>query len=185
MEQVLFDRAIDIQFNQTPLRVNYFLRATFDVFGGQQNGLLGVVSLNYMILVFGVHTGTVNLKIVRTDEEPQLDAYWEEVVEASWTMPADSKLTVDDNFVNTFCAPVQLPAGTYRVRFCAKNFGVAEAWWAEGWGTGRGLDEYVGPTEQYELTFWPAPWAPDQVLKVKSPRAAGMHRWAQSLPKPA
>jgi hypothetical protein len=172
-----------ISFSQAALRVNDFLKVSFDVFRGQSNGLLGVLSPNHLMLGFGVHTGTVKLKIVLTEQAFPIDTQWEEAVEASWTMPANSTLALEDNFIDSSTVPVALPAGSYRLRYCAKDYGVAEAWWADG--ADRGLDEYIGPMEEYELTFWPAPWAPDQVLKVKSPRAEGMHRWARSLPKPA
>ncbi len=69
--------------------------------------------------------------------------------------------------------PLPLPAADYWVRYCAR-----------GMQHGSDLDTSQDPdrpADSYSLTFWPAPPAPDQVVKQTSDIAAYWHATARSL----
>jgi hypothetical protein len=52
-------------------------------FGGQRNGLCGAAIPGNLLLLTGLHTGTVGLTVELHDDPPALDDSWEEIVEAS------------------------------------------------------------------------------------------------------
>ena len=69
--------------------------------------------------------------------------------------------------------PLPLPAGNYRARYCTR-----------GMQDGSDLDTSQDPgqpTDSYSLAFWPAPPAPDQIVKQTSDIAAYWHVTARSL----
>lgn len=63
--------------------------------------------------------------------------------------------------------PLDLPARSYRVRFSAKRMDLANSV--------DSLPNDAPPIDSYLLTFWPAPPAPDRIVKVTSRTAAQWH----------
>lgn len=126
-------------------------------FSGQVNGLLGAGVPGALVLVTGTACGDVGLRIVVHESEPPIGAEWEDVVEASFA-PAGPEVNVAGPMSNVVCV-MELSPGDYRARW-----------------SGRGMDEAydltVGPDEPlvdvFELAFWPAPPAPDAVLRRDS-----------------
>ncbi|MBK6651136.1 MAG: hypothetical protein IPG42_16505 [Betaproteobacteria bacterium] len=72
---------------------------------GQVNGILGAAVPTILFLTFGLHTGDVYLTLKVAQEPPPVDDSWEEIVEASFTMPAQVELGLrdwDGTFGNPF-----------------------------------------------------------------------------------
>jgi hypothetical protein len=148
---------------------------TFDPCGehtdGQVNGLLGAKDPAGLFLTFGLNTGGVFLRVNISDSKPPLDQLWEEVVEASFNMPEARELVLVE-WGGGDCTFIPLQPGSYRVRYCAKNFRVAE-------DTGKFVSDDGKFIEQYELTFWPESMRDDEIIKVTSPSADYWHKEAQ------
>jgi hypothetical protein len=135
---------------------------------GQRNGLCGGAEPGAISLITGLHTGRVPLTVRWYDREPAVEPEWEEVVEASFAIQ-DPEL-----WLHTFDwgAELVLPeVGSLRARYC-----------------GSGLDEahrYDEPgADRYLLAIWPAPPAPDVIVRQTSAYAAYWHRAAQETRQP-
>jgi hypothetical protein len=127
-------------------------------FAGQRNGLLGAAEAGALRFITGKADGDIGLSVRVAGNEPQLDESWEECVEASFS-PATPVVALFDWDGNVL---TEIPLGeqTYRVRY-----------------TARGMDEVDSGTvmDEYGLWFWPAPAAPDAVIKQTSKSAAYWH----------
>lgn len=137
---------------------------------GQSNGICGASVPGGLMLMAGLHTGIVGLTVEVLDTEPRLSDEWEEVVEVSFQFLAPG-VVLRDWDGNKVC-DIPLVNRSYRVRFSAKNYGVAE-------DLGRFEDE--DPMEKYLLQFWPAPAAPDVVIRQTRERASYWHEYASGL----
>ena len=140
--------------------------------GGQVNGICGAAVPGMMALTTGLHTGSVPLVVEALDVSPTADGDWDDIVEVSFvTDDANLALSAFDD-----TAEFQLPAaGTYRVRYCASGMDAAHS-------ATRMPDEPV--IDRYRLTFWPAPAAPDAIVRQTSEMAAYWHRVARDTPAP-
>ncbi len=122
------------------------------------------------MLTTGLHHGEVGFTIDILDGPPPLDDTWEEIVEASyWNESGDLVLA---DFYGYIRHQFSLePDKEYRLRFCGRGF-----------EKGAELDTNVGPepVDFYSLAFWPAPLAPDTIVKQTSAGAAYWHEAAQS-----
>ncbi|MEZ0581258.1 hypothetical protein [Nocardioides sp. MH1] len=119
---------------------------------GQRNGLLGAQASHQLSMMTGLHTGEVPFEIEWHPDQPDVDASWQDVVEASVEFTeSDALLSSFEEFVG-----IELPAtGWYRARYCAT-----------GMDEGRELDtpdEDESAPDRYLLQIWPAPQAPDEV----------------------
>ena len=130
-------------------------------FRGQNNGLCGAVAPYSMFLVTGTHTGIVGFTLDILAAAPPLDDTWEEIVEVSFLVGAHGFVIEDwDGDRVATAAP---PAGSYRARYCAR-------------GMDQGHDNDEGDlVDFYSLAIWPAPPAPDAVLKQTSESAKYWH----------
>jgi hypothetical protein len=130
----------------------------FAAFVGQRNGLLGAAEDAQLRLITGAADGDVSFSVHVVESEPQLDGSWEDCVEASFTprTPAVGFFDWDGNVV------FEIPLGdeTYRVRYAARAMDAGSA--------GTEMDSYA-------LWFWPAPPAPDAIVKQTSESAAYWH----------
>ena len=138
---------------------------------GQANGLCGAAIPGQLFLVFGTHTGHVHLSIRICSDEPTLSEEWEEVVEVPFSPPTGTEVGFVD-WNREVWAPVPLLPGTYRARYSAKNFRLAEL-------GDQDFDPSGECVERYELVFWPAPIRADAILKVTSLHAKYWHEVAQ------
>lgn len=135
---------------------------------GQANGLCGAVFDRRLAMVTGLHTGDVPLRIEWHRDEPGLDAAWEDVVEASLDVASlDGRLTSFEDG-----ADLSFPqTGWHRARYCVA-----------GMDEGNGLDtpnhEELVP-DRYLLQLWPAPAAPDEIVRESSAIAGYWHRVAR------
>lgn len=143
-------------------------------FAGQRVGLCGAAAPGALWLTTGLHTGLVPLRAELHDEPPPLDAAWEEAVEVSFT-PAGLDVWLS-GWAGQSAWPLPLEPVGYRVRYCAAGFTAGHT--ADTRRSGEPeLDRYL-------LQFWPAPPAPDRLLRETSPHAASWHRYARGLPPP-
>jgi len=141
-------------------------------FAGQRNGLCGAAVPGTLFLLTGLHTGEVGFTAEVHETEPAAgDA--EDVVEASFRAEGPARLVTwggSDRW------ELELAPGDYRVRYSGT-----------GMDAGRELDTRVDGEPQrdrYLLQFWPAPPAPDEVVKQSSQVAAYWHDFARKLPPP-
>ena len=173
--QTAFEGTVSVDYGQAYLHLQGTADYSGEVRQGQINGLLGAAVPTALFLTFGLHTGEVKLTIKITDAPPSLDDYWEEAVEASFTMPKSAVLGLAD-WEGELWHPVPLAPGTYRVRYTARRFGEAE--------NAPTSDDDADPIEQYEVTFWPAAMAPDSILKATRPAAKYWHDVAARSARP-
>jgi hypothetical protein len=135
-----------------------------DATRGQRNGLCGAALPGELHLITGLHTGDVGVRIELHSDEPALGDEWEEAVEATFAT------TSEDLTLSSFddrCGPIDLPPGTYRVRYCAR-------------GLQHGhevdvLDPGATPVDHYLLQFWPG-GGPERILRQSGAAAAYWHR---------
>ncbi|MDQ0788657.1 hypothetical protein [Streptomyces sp. B3I8] len=145
-----------------------------EVFAGQTGGLCGAAVPGTLFLLTGLHTGHVGFTVEIHDEAPALDPAWEDVVEVSFRPASERTLLVQ--WAGEGSWPLDLPETDHRVRYCAR-----------GMDAGRDLDTRVGEEPQvdsYLLQFWPAPPAPDRVVRQTSAVAEYWHEFARELPPP-
>ncbi|AKZ59682.1 hypothetical protein SAM23877_6637 [Streptomyces ambofaciens ATCC 23877] len=142
---------------------------------GQANGLCGAAVPGHLLLVTGLHTGRVGLTVEVHGAAPPLDDGWEDVVEASFR-PASASTVVLPPGDGPLCALDLLPTD-HRVRYCGRGMDRVRE-------EERAVREDGPPVDHYLLQFWPAPPAPDLVVRQTSHSAAHRHRHARGLPPP-
>jgi hypothetical protein len=140
-----------------------------DAFRRQTNGLCGAAVPGKLWLITGLHTGNVGFTADIFDTPPVIDDAWEEIVEVSFSVSpyAESIGIVEWEGDNNGFHPLPLEPGTYRVRYCGR-------------GMDKGHDADMSPADgtlidHYNLAFWPAPPADDQIIKQTSQTAAYSH----------
>lgn len=147
----------------------------WDTRAGQRNGLCGAAVPGHLFLTTGLHTGRVGLTVEVHEEEPPVAEVWEEVVEVSF-LPASPRTSVFPWGDGELCA-AELAETDHRVRYCARGMEVdpdAESAVLDG----------GPPVDHYLLQFWPAPPAPDQIVRQTSRKAAYWHGVARKVPPP-
>jgi len=135
---------------------------------GQTNGLCGAKLDHRLAMVTGLHTGNIPLRIEWYPAEPAMDPKWEDVVEASLDITSTDGMLVsfeDD-------AELEFPqTGWHRARYCAA-----------GMDAGSDLDtldeDELAP-DRYLLQLWPAPAAPDAIVRETSKIASYWHSVAR------
>ncbi|MER6566113.1 hypothetical protein ABT288_07930 [Streptomyces sp. NPDC001093] len=145
-----------------------------EAFAGQCSGLCGAAIPGTLWLTTGLHTGDVGFTVEVHDEAPPVDPDWEDVVEVSFRPLSDDTELVLWGGEGSW--ELDLEAADYRVRYCAKGMDAAQE-----------EDTRLGGEPQldcYLLQFWPAPAAPDRVVRQTSRMAAYWHDYARRLPPP-
>ncbi|WP_030380455.1 MULTISPECIES: hypothetical protein [unclassified Streptomyces] len=143
-------------------------------FAGQTAGLCGAAVPGALFLETGLHSGHVGFTVEIHDEPPTLDPTWEDVVEVSFH-PASARTYLVE-WAGRDSWALDLPETDHRVRYCARGMDAAR-------DTDTRLDEEP-QVDSYLLQFWPAPPAPDRVLRQTSRSAARSHDSARRLPPP-
>ena len=160
---VLFDDDVFPEYHRFELR-NPSADPGGDGCGGQVNGILGAAEPGKLVVQTGKHTGYVPLRIERHEAEPPPEPNWTEVVEASFTSVED-ELAIDPN------RAIRWSEGFFRVRMCAVHYH-------------HEFDEEADEPERFLMQFWPAPPAPDRIVRQTSRYAASEHARAQATPPP-
>jgi hypothetical protein len=135
-----------------------------EAFVGQVNGLCGGAVGGTLFMVTGTHTGSIPVRVVVEDVAPPLGE-WEEIVEVAFR-PAGPRAALM-GWASDPSVCFDLPAATYRVR-----------WSASAMDAGRRqdvADEASPAPDRYELAFWPAPAAPDAIVRRTGQAAAYWH----------
>ncbi|SDP49917.1 hypothetical protein SAMN04489867_2669 [Pedococcus dokdonensis] len=135
---------------------------------GQANGLAGAQVPHQLGMVTGLHTGGLPLVVTWSETAPEVEDEWQDVVEVS------VELTTPELTIATFdhaygCEVPQ--AGWHRARYCASAMD-------EGQELDTLEDGETAP-DRYLLQLWPAPQAPDAVLREGSETAAEWHAVAR------
>jgi hypothetical protein len=142
-------------------------------FAGQVNGLCGVGIAGRLWLVTGLHTGVVRCTVERHDDEPAVPSSgWNEVVEASF-VPAGLPMWLIGCMGEEGVVLPLAPGVPHRVRYCAAGFDAGKA------ADVRSADEPV--VDRYLIQFWPAPVAPDAVLRQTGEESAYWHEHARGI----
>ncbi|MFW6691914.1 hypothetical protein [Streptomyces sp. MAR4 CNX-425] len=178
-------------------------RKAWDPRAGQRNGLCGAAVPGHLLLTTGTHTGRVGLTVEVHEAEPPVGKRWEEVVEVSFR-PASPRMSLFPWGDGELCA-AELAETDHRVRYCARGMDAAadaEAADVEDDLSGANQDQdhdqdhhpaadpkaaladVAPPADHYLLQFWPAPPAPERIVRETSRRAAYWHRVARKLPAP-
>ncbi|MFI1368694.1 hypothetical protein [Streptomyces griseochromogenes] len=145
-----------------------------EAFAGQSGGLCGAAVPGALWLTTGLHTGYVGFTAEVHDQAPPPEAGWEDVVEVSFRpASADSALV---QWAGEDSWDLDLEETDYRVRYSAKGMDEANR-------QDTRLDEDP-QLDCYLLQFWPAPPAPDRVVKETSAIAAYWHDYARRQPPP-
>ncbi|WP_432510904.1 hypothetical protein [Kineococcus sp. SYSU DK001] len=135
-------------------------------FAGQVNGLAGGQLPGHLTLLVGVHTGDVGLRVLLCEQAPPVGQEWEDVVEAPFT-PQWPEAVLAGCLSDAVC-DLYLDQPSYRAR-----------WSARGIDAGRDADVVMADeplVDHYELVLWPAPPAPDAIVRVGSQTARYRHR---------
>jgi hypothetical protein len=172
--QVIYDDVVPVDYGYLGLGPEHvYEQHLLESRGGQRNGLCGAQVPGQLSMVTGLNMGRVPLRAEVHDEPPPLGDEWEDVVEVSFE-PVDAPYTLT---AFGFGVRVALPVpGTYRVRWGAFGMDAAHA---------HGIPEDGGTApDRYLLQLWPAPWAPDVVVREASANAAYWHSVAAETPPP-
>ena len=172
--KIAFEGTVSSHYGQAYVHLRDTFDLAEDVRANQSNGLLGAAQPTALFLTFGLHTGDVKLLVAIADTQPKIDQSWEEIVEASFTMPPNEEVGLAD-WGGSLWKLIPLEPGEYRVRYCARGFGQGKLLLED--------DSPAPPLEQYELTFWKAPLAADRIVKVTRPAAQYWHDVAQGKRK--
>lgn len=173
---LLLDREVSVHYGQMYAESagHEFQGGMAASFQGQVNGLCGAAVPGFLFLLTGTHTGRVGLAVELHRREPVLDDRWEDVVEVSFGLDGDGLTLTEWGGGGSY--PLAVPGGAYRVRYCARGMTA---------GRRGGVPEKGHPPwDHYLLQLWPAPPAPDRVVRESTAAAAYWHRWARSLPPP-
>ncbi|WP_206305918.1 hypothetical protein [Streptomyces sp. RFCAC02] len=147
-----------------------------DAFAGQEQGLCGAGTPGGLFLLTGLDCGTVGFTVEVHDSEPPLAGLreeWEEIVEVSFRPLGSRTVLAEWGGGNTH--GLGLAETDHRVRYCASGMDLSRT-------PGTGTED--ARAELYLLQFWPAPPAPQRVVKETSEQAAYWHAWARELPPP-
>jgi hypothetical protein len=165
---VLLDQVIETDYGQVDLI--WHEDGGFDgeferFFAGQTNGLVGAADLSGVYLNLARRSGGSPVRIVLTDGPPDADDSWEDVVEVSTTVPLGA-VPQWMSWAGEDGGPLDgLLPGNYRLRVSARG--------RDAGRDGEFADEAV---DFYLVELWPAPSAPDAILKVSSEDARYWHK---------
>ena len=172
---IVFDQEIHVHYgqfyvqDQTP-----FETEMNESFGGQANGLCGAAVPGLLFLITGLHTGQTRVTIEVLDAPAPIGDEWEEVVEASFRPETAGLYLVQWAAEASWTLP--LAPIDYRVRYSATGMDRAREQ--------DTLLEGEPLLDRYLLQLWPAPPAPDAVIRETSEQAAYWHAYARTLPPP-
>jgi hypothetical protein len=163
---VVFDGRMDVAYMQAyvePLEGGPEVNID-EAFRGQANGLLGAAQPGALRLTTGLTFGDVGFRLVIADQAPPLGADWEDVVEVPFVPAGPSCVSLQSGEV---LCEFELQPVPHRVRYSARGMDAAQDYPVVA------KDDPL--VDHYELTFWPADPAPDEVVRRGSRCAAYWH----------
>lgn len=180
--RTLIDLALPVAYGQFYVRSDDGdLPDAWRSMGGQQNGLCGAALPGSLFLVTGLHTGRVAFTAELHASEPAPGEEWEEIVEASFRPLGETFL---EAWGGDFW-PLDLADADYRVRYLAIDMHRYEGDEDDDDFDSFDPEEEPPCVGRYLLQFWPAPPAPDLILRQTSAAAAYWHANAREQPPPS
>lgn len=174
MEKVLLDQVIKTDYGQFDLiwSEGGEFDGSFDrCFAGQVNGLVGASSGDGVYINLGRRSGGSPIRIVLRDAAPlpgvheHEDSEWEDVVEVSFVLPEGQSMRWV-SWAGMGYGPLDgIASRSYRMRVSAQGRDQGR----EGEASEKLLDFYL-------IELWPAPSAPDVIVRVGSDDAQYWHR---------
>ncbi|MFF4342075.1 hypothetical protein ACFY00_19330 [Kitasatospora sp. NPDC001540] len=130
---------------------------------------------DHLTVLCGTHTGLIRLGVERCAQRPpEPGPEWESVVELSLHSSGELRLRAWDGVdVDGPGNLAHAGPGWYRVRVQTR-----------GRDRGREADTAARPVEEHRLTLWPAPPAPDAVLRVGDLTGRRHHDPRRPAPQP-
>jgi len=172
---IVFDQEIHVDYRQFYVESGSGWAADLnESLGGQANGLCGAAVPGQLFLITGLHTGRARVTVEVLDAPAPIGDEWEDVVEASFR-PVTAKVALVQ-WAGEASWPLPLAPIDYRVRYSAT-----------GMDRARGRDTLLAGeplVDRYLLQLWPAPLAPDAVIRETSRCAAYWNAHARTLPSP-
>ena len=173
---IVFDQEIHVDYRQFYVESGSGWAADplNESLGGQANGLCGAAVPGQLFLITGLHTGRTRVTVEVLDAPAPIGDEWEDVVEASFR-PVTAKVALVQ-WAGEASWPLPLAPIDYRVRYSAT-----------GMDRARGRDPLLAGEpllDRYLLQLWPAPLAPDAVIRETSRCAAYWNAHARTLPSP-
>lgn len=166
----LFDGTIGVHYGFVSLAPEDVYPDLHDPRRGQRNGMIGAAVPGELSMITGTHTGAVRFTVRWLEHEPgEPEPQWEDVVEVSF-VPTERTLVLSafEEFYD-----LELPAdGSLRVRYSARAMDAGHS------------DMADNPPDEYLLELWPAPPAPEEILRETSASASYWHRMARELSPP-
>lgn len=129
-------------------------------FTEQSNGLCDASTPGVLRLMTASHSGEVRFSVDLFDSEPDVPDDYEDIVEVSF-VPESARCSLQ-GFWGDELGAVELTEAEYRIRYCGRNLDQAHTYEIDA-----EYDEYVA-LDEYLLQIWPAPAAPDLVLREVS-----------------
>lgn len=171
--QTLYDGKLNISYNQfyiwTDEQETDGYSAAFDnvyrTFRGQSGGLCGAAVPGLLFFSTGTQYGTIDARVAVAETEPALDASWEDVVEVSYQAGQETALA---EWAGEAVYPLDLPPGSYRVRYAARGRDQADELEDEE-------EDAPDPVEHVEIVVWPAPPSADRVIRIASENGAAIN----------
>jgi hypothetical protein len=166
----LFSQNVNVFYGQMYFEFGAAFDGDMDnCFRGQSNGICGASSPHLLFLITGMHTGEVGLTINLFNDEPDVDASWDEIVEVSFSSVTDEGMLLE--WAADTGPAFAIPAGSYRARYYARNMQA---------GNDANGEETFAPIDSYRLDLWKAELSPDRVIQQTSEIAAYWHNWAEN-----
>lgn len=171
---VLFAQDINVCYGQAYLELaGPFDGAMEECFRGQRNGICGAAAPDILFLTTGLHTGKVGFTLNLFEEDPGIDASWDEIVEVSLLAPRTAISLVE--WAAADGHTMAIAPGPYRARYHARNMQA---------GSDLDTNATSSVVDTYRLDLWRADRTADRVVKQTSEVAAYWHNWATTLAKP-
>jgi hypothetical protein len=174
---IVFDREIHVHYGQFYVESRMgddFFEGLTETLGGQANGLCGAAIPGLLFLTTGLHTGHTRVTVEMLDAPAPIGDEWEDVVEASFR-PATARVALVQ-WAGEASWPLPLASIDYRVRYSGT-----------GMDRARSRDTLLAGEpllDRYLLQLWPAPPAPDAVIRETTRWAAYWHAHARARPSP-
>jgi hypothetical protein len=138
-------------------------------FAGQTNGLLGAHARGGVWIDGPALYGKYAVRIEAFDQRPRVPEWCEDVVEVSYNHTGNA---LSMGSFETWTDPLLVEPGTYRIRYCASGLDATVEETAEDEFDG---DDYRLYSSRHLFQLWPAPAAPDEVVRSTSEFARAEH----------
>lgn len=127
---------------------------------GHRNRMVGAAADFGVAMFFSSWLGAQASIELLEDQPAQIPQEWEDVVEVSTTIPQGVE-PFWMTFAGESAGPLPIPAGTWRLRVSAQGRDVIPVAPSDD-------EEEPPPLDRYLIQLWPAPPAPEEILRQRS-----------------